>query len=114
MKKLFLVLLFLGLCFTSYAQKEPKVGDELIINETHAYTYVNFPKLNTLIKRGKIGNYKSIFGATVVIDEVITKDDESTYVMLKKKDGSQFFGLKHKVKANYAKAIDAGELSTVK
>ena len=64
-----------------------------------------------MIKRGKVGNYKSVYGETVVVDDVITKDDGSTYVILKKKDGSKFFGIKTSVKANYDKAIKAGELA---
>lgn len=113
MKKLFLALLFLGLCFTSHAQSEPKVGDELIIKAPKAstYNYIKFPKPNILIKRGKVTSYKSVYENSVVIDDVITKDDGSTYVILKKKDGSKFLGLKTMVKANYTKAIAAGELS---
>ena len=113
MKNVILAVLFLGFLSVT-AQNQPKVGDELVVNESHAYTFVKFPKPNILIKRGKVANYKSVHGDTVVIDEVITRKDGSTDVILKKKDGSKFFGLKEKVKANYAKAIDAGELSEVK
>ncbi len=114
MKKLFLAILFLGSCFLLSAQNTPKVGDELIVNAPNGnnYTYVKFPKTNTLIKRGKVGNYKSVYGKTVIVDDVTTKDDGSTYVILKKKDGSKFFGIKTSVKANYNKAIKAGELAT--
>lgn len=114
MKKLFFTLLFCGFCFVLSAQSSPNVGDELVINETQSYRYVKFPKLNILVKRGKVANYKSVYGNTVVVDEVTTNDDGTKCVTLKKKDGSKFFGLKTKVKANYAKAIDAGELSLVK
>jgi hypothetical protein len=114
MKKLFFGLLFLGLCFTMSAQSQPEVGDELIVKESSAYNYVKFPKLNVLTKRGKVANYKSVYGNTVLVDEVITKDDGSTYVILKKKDGSKFFGYLTKVKANYSKSIDAGELASAK
>ena len=114
MKKLFFALLFLGLYFTMNAQNQPKVGDELIIKASQSYNYVKFPKLNVLTKRGKVANYKSVYGSKVVIDEVITKGDGSIYVILKKKDGSKFFGLKTTVKANYFKSIDAGELTFVK
>jgi hypothetical protein len=114
MKKLFFGLLFLGLCFTMSAQSQPEVGDELIIKESSAYNYVKFPKLNILTKRGKIANYKSVYGNNVLVDEVITKDDGSTYVILKKKDGSKFFGYLAKIKANYTKAIEAKEIAKVK
>jgi len=114
MKKLFFSLLFLGFCFTATAQSTPNVGDELVIKEATTYNHVKFPKLNILTKRGKVANYKSVSGNTVVIDEVITKDDGTTYVILKKKDGTKFFGYKRTVKANYTKAIDTGELAIVK
>ena len=113
MKKLFFTLLFLGFYFVTFGQNEPKVGDVLVIESpsSHVYNYVKFPKLNTLIKRGKVGNYKSVKGNVVIVDEVIEGKDGSTYVVLKKKDGSKFFGYLTKVKANYDKSINAGEIS---
>lgn len=112
MKKLIFTFLLLGFCFLVSAQSEPKVGDELIINEPYAQTYnhIKFPKKNILIKRGKLGNYKDVHGNSVVIDKVETDSDGSTYVILKKKDGSKFFGFLSKVKANYNKAIAANEM----
>ncbi|WCO02958.1 hypothetical protein [Psychroserpens ponticola] len=113
MKKLVLTLLFLGVCFYSNAQDQPKIGDELIINEPYAqnFNYINFPKPNILIKRGKLGNYSSVYDNIVIVDKVITKENGKTYVILKKKDGSQFFGFLAKVKANYIASIKAKELS---
>ena len=86
--------------FVVNAQTEPKVGDVLIVKQpsNQYYNHVDFPKLNILVKRGKIASYKSEF------------ESGDTYVVLSKKDGSKFFGLKTKVKANYNKAIEAGEL----
>ena len=113
MKKLFFTLLFLGFYFITFAQSEPKVGDVLIIESpsSHVYNHVKFPKLNTLIKRGKVGNYKSVKGNVVVVDEIIEGKDGSTHVVLKKKDGSKFFGYLTSVKANYDKSIKSGEIS---
>jgi hypothetical protein len=116
MKKLFFTLLFFGFTISMTAQDTPKVGDVLVINEPYAQTFnhVKFPKLNTLTKRGKVANYKSVYGDHVVISEVMTEDDGTTYVILKQKDGSKFFGIKTAVKANYTKAIEAKELSVIK
>lgn len=113
MKKIFFTLLFFGFCFITSAQSEPKVGDELVINaqKGQSYNYIKFPKLNILNKRGKVANYKSVHGDTVVIAEIMTDKDNNTYVVLKKKDGSKFFGLNSTVKANYAKALESGEMS---
>ena len=115
MKSIVYILLVLGFSTTLSAQDQPKVGDELVIEKTNtqSYKYLKFPKLHTLTKRGKVANYKSVYGNNVIIDEVITKADGSTYVVLKKKDGTKFFGYLTKVKANYSKSIDAGELSKV-
>ena len=113
MKKLFFTLLFLGFYFIALGQNEPKVGDVLIIESpsSHAYNYIKFPKLNTLAKRGKVANYKSVKGNVVVIDEIIEGKDGKTHVVLKKKDGTKFFGYLSKVKANYEKSIASGEIS---
>ncbi|MEM5565146.1 hypothetical protein WNY78_08520 [Psychroserpens sp. AS72] len=116
MKKLIFTLFFLGCFSISFSQDLPKVGDVLKINEPYAQTfnYVFFPKTNILKKRGKISGYKSVYGDTVVITEVNTNKNGDTYVVLKKKDNSKFFGYLTDVKANYAKSIDAGELSLAK
>lgn len=52
-----------------------------------------------------------MYGDTVVIKEVFTNDDGTVYVILKKKDGSKFFSYLSKVKANYAKALEAKEMA---
>jgi len=116
MKKLLFILLFFGYTIISSAQTTPNVGDELVIQQTNtsSFNYVKFPKENILIKRGKIGNYKNVFGNHVIVDEVITKEDGSTYVMFKKKDGTKFFGFLSTVKANYSKALEAKEIMKVK
>ena len=116
MKKLLFTLLFFGFCFLSSAQKDPQIGDTFIINEpnAHSFKYVKFPKPNILIKRGTVNRYKSVYGDTVVIDDIVTKEDGSVYVTLKKKDGSQFFGYLNSVKANYTKALEAKEIAMVK
>jgi hypothetical protein len=113
MKKLLFTLLFLGICFFTNAQSQPEVGDELKINEPYAqnFNHIRFPKPNILIKRGKLANYSSVYDNVVVIDKVISKKNGETYVILKKKDGSKFFGYLSKVKANYNTAIDANELT---
>ena len=99
MKTLFFTALFLVFCFLSSAQTQPKVGDELKINEPYAQSFhhVFFPKPNILIKRGKVATYNSVYGTLVVIDDIITKDDGTTYVILKKKDGSKFWRILIKI-----------------
>lgn len=114
MKKLIVLALFFGCFNLTFAQTQPNVGDELTIKAPSAQTYshIDFPKLNTLVKRGSLANYKSVYDNTVVIDEVITNTDGTVDVILKRKDGTKFFGFLTKVKANYAKAIEAKEMVT--
>lgn len=116
MKKIFFTLLFLGLCFSATSQNEPKVGDNLIIKapNTTNYTYLKFPRLNILMKRGIATNYDKVTNVHVIVDKVITKNNGITYVILKKKDGTNFFRSITKVKANYAKALEAGEIAITK
>jgi hypothetical protein len=116
MKKLLFTLLFSGICFLSNANNQPKVGDELVINEPIAqtYNYIKFPKPNILIKRGTVTGYKSVSKNLVVIKEVMTKDNGDHFVVLEKKDGTKFFGFLSHVKANYTKALKAQEIEIIK
>nr|WP_321234123.1 hypothetical protein [uncultured Psychroserpens sp.] len=115
MKKRLLIALFIAICTISYSQEQPKVGDVLEINKPYAQTFnhINFPKANILIKRGKVANYNSIYGNQVVISEIKTKNDGTTYVVLKKNDGTKFFGYLNEVKANYNKSLQSGELTII-
>ncbi|MFK7834393.1 MAG: hypothetical protein AB8B52_14050 [Winogradskyella sp.] len=116
MKNVFFILLFFGCSLSMHAQDAPEVGDVLVINETNTgnFRYVKFPKLNILIKRGQLGNYKSVYNTEVIVEDVITNEDGSTDVSLKQKNGAKFFGYLTTVKANYTKALDAKELAMVK
>ena len=94
-------------------QNVPAVGDILVINATSNtnYNYIDLPKLNVIVKKGGIANYKSVHGNHVVVTDVKTKDDGDVHVVLEKKDNTTFFGITKQVKANYNKAISSGELS---
>ena len=63
MKNIFLLALFFGCLNLIFAQNSPKVGDELKIKapSSQTYNHIDFPKLNTLVKRGSLPNYKSIY-----------------------------------------------------
>lgn len=116
MKNIFFTLLFLGFTILTGAQNTPIVGDAMLINAPNSqnYSYIKFPKPNILIKRGVVSRYKSVYGNAVVIEEVVTKDNGTIYVNLRKKDGSKFFGYLTKVQANYSKAIEAKEIAVLK
>ncbi|WP_223550466.1 hypothetical protein [Aestuariivivens sp. NBU2969] len=115
MNRLILTIIFLA-SLTINAQDKPKVGDKLTINAPigQSYNHIAFPKKNFIAKRGKVANYKSLYGNAVVIKELITNKKGDTYVILEKQDGKKFFGFLTKVKANYKAAVESGELSTIK
>ncbi|MEQ3663529.1 MULTISPECIES: hypothetical protein [unclassified Olleya] len=114
MKKAVLTLVFLSVCFISFAQSQPKVGDVLEVKAPKGehYNHIDFPRLNILVKRGKLASYKPVINTIVLIDDVVAKENK-TYVVLKKKDGTKFFGLQTTVEADYQKALDSGELTKV-
>ncbi|TGV01021.1 hypothetical protein [Flavivirga rizhaonensis] len=116
MRNLIFAMLLLCFCFFANAQDIPKIGDELVINTPHSasYNHIDFPRLNFLVKKGKLANYKNVYGNKVIIKDVINEDNGITYVILEKKNGKKFFGFLSDVKANYNKSIESGELSTIK
>ena len=118
MKKiiLFVGLLFSGLGFALNGQTQddlPKIGDILIINEPtgQAYDHIKFPKLNIIVKRGGIANYKSVYGETVIVKNVMTKENGKVFVQLESQNGKKFFGFLKTVNADYNNAIASGEMS---
>ncbi|MDD7885635.1 hypothetical protein [Flavivirga sp. 57AJ16] len=115
MKSLTITIFFLGLCLLTNAQDKPEIGDELVINPPNgvSYNHIDFPKLNFLVKRGKLANYKNVYGTKVIIKDIEDKGDGHIYVILKKKHGGKFFGFLNEVEANYNKSIESEELSVV-
>ncbi|MDO6595601.1 hypothetical protein Q4512_01670 [Oceanihabitans sp. 2_MG-2023] len=112
MKKLLCTISFICVFFISFANNQPKVGDTLIVKAPSGkfYNHISFPQLNILVKRGKLASYSSVIHNKVLVDEVITKDNNKTYVVLKKENGTKFFGFLTSVKASYEAAIASGEL----
>lgn len=94
-------------------QNEPKVGDILIIkkNKGETYNYIDFPRLNFLVKRGSLASYKSVYNLEVVVTEVLENKYGRIDVKLERVDGKKFFKHKKWVTANYEKALSSGELN---
>jgi len=116
MKNFIFTLVFSVFTFISFGQNTPKVGDQLVVKSPKAesYKYVDFPKLNILVKRGQLASYNAVIDQVVVVDQVIELNYNTTTVVLKMKDESKFFNLYKTVKANYNKAIESGELVVLK
>ena len=120
MKKIcFVLLLAFGVAFANDSnllnnnQNDPIVGDILVIKATSNtnYNHIDFPKLNVIVKKGGLANYKSVHGNHVVVTDVKIKNDGNVYVTLEKKDKTKFFGFVKQVNADYHKSISSGELS---
>lgn len=120
MRKLCLLMFFVfGLSFAnnnpSTNQNDPKVGDVLVINSTSNsnYNHIDFPRLNTIAKRGKVANYKSVHGKRVVVKDVINNGNGTTRIVIENEDGAKFFGFLSQVEADYNKSLASGELLKV-
>tara|TARA_R110002049_G_scaffold117704_6_gene271334 strand:- start:3116 stop:3487 length:372 start_codon:yes stop_codon:yes gene_type:complete len=122
MKKLIYLLFFVSCIsfatthsITDSFNNDPSVGDVLKINtpKSVSFKYIDFPKLNFIVKRGGIANYKSVYGELVIVKKVIDKNDD-IHVVLERKDGKKFFGYLKQVTANYTESIKAGEIVKVK
>ena len=78
-------------------------------SENFQYSDIKFPRANFIIKSGGRPDYSRLQGVEVVVSQVKKKDNSST-VILKRRDGKKFFGSFSEIKANYKEAIASGEL----
>lgn len=119
MKK-FSLNIVLILCFGIFYGQEQNhaitTGDILLINEPSggSYNHIKFPKRNSIIKRGAIANFNSLVGKKVVVDKIISADEGTRKVFLKRQDGQKFFRFFPKVTCSIEKAIVSGELTLLK
>jgi hypothetical protein len=111
------MFLIVGLSFANNTPlknfNDPQIGDVIIINQTNAngYKYIFFPKLNFIVKKGGIGNYNLVEHTHAIIKKVEKNENGDIFVILKRKNDKKFFGSVKSVKANYTKALNAGEIS---
>ncbi|MFV9550895.1 hypothetical protein [Algibacter sp. PT7-4] len=117
---LFTIILVFGVLFanantkTTYNNTNPKVGDVLKIKtpKTVAFKHIDFPRLNFIVKRGGVANYKSVYNELVIVKKVIDKNGD-IHVVLERKDGKKFFNYLKQVTANYTESLESGEMVTV-
>ena len=90
----------------------PEIGDRLLIQspENTTYTAVNMPKLNFVVKKGGVANYKSVQNTLVEVVKISQNKEGENIVTLQRVDGAKILGLKKSVSANYDKALQLGEL----
>jgi len=90
----------------------PEVGDRLLIQspENTTYTAVNMPKLNFVVKKGGVANYKSVQNTLVEVVRISQNKKGENIVRLQRVDGTKILGLKKSISANYDQALQLGEL----
>lgn len=92
-----------------------KKGTVLTLGTTTAsgYQHIDFPRKNVIMKRGAIANFNNLEGRKVVVEDVRTENG-TTEVVLKRKDGLNFFRFWPSAQASLDKAIASGELKLPK
>tara|TARA_R110002051_G_scaffold234092_2_gene295710 strand:+ start:251 stop:577 length:327 start_codon:yes stop_codon:yes gene_type:complete len=92
-----------------------EVGTILSISEpvSDTYKHIDFPRKNTIIKRGAIADFNGLKGLKVVVDAVETTKNGETLIRLKRNDGKNFFRFYPKVSANFQEALNSGEIQLV-
>ena len=116
--KLFSIVFFMICGLVSYQvnatniDTNPEIGDRLLIQspENTTYTAVNMPKLNFVVKKGGVANYKSVQNTLVEVVKISQNKEGENIVTLQRVDGAKILGLKKSVSANYDKALQLGEL----
>ncbi len=90
----------------------PEIGDRLLIQspENTTYTALNMPKLNFVVKKGGVANYKSVQNTLVEVVKISKNKKGESVVTLQRVDGAKILGLKKSVSANYDQALQIGEL----
>lgn len=110
---LFMVLLL------SIGILQAQANENLVVNGTvltlsapsgSRYQHIDFPRRNMIIKRGAIADFNNLIGKKLVVDNLTTKSDGTLEVILKRKDGLNFFRFFTTVKADFNNAVANGEL----
>lgn len=114
MKKLLCIAIFAlsGVVLAQDNLKTVEVGDVLVLSEPakETYKHIDFPRKNTIMKRGAIADFKNLVGKRVIVSEISTLADGTKQVVLKREDGQDFFRFYPSVKGDLDKALAAGEL----
>ena len=114
MRKTTIVIAFLLSIGMLQAQENPDViekGTVLTLGKvaTSSYQHIDFPRKNIIIKRGAIANFNNLEGRKVVVEEVSSLNGKTT-VILKRKDGRNFFRFWPTVSSDIEMALLKGEL----
>jgi len=117
MKKIIAVLTVFCSISMAQATNNPiyddiEVGSELVIGvpSANSYEHIKVPRMNFIIKKGGIPNYKTLFESKVVVSDMKEMPDGRKVVHLKRKNGKRFFNSHSYIKAELKEAITSEEL----
>lgn len=101
---------FLG--FSQNLTEQIKVGDTFKIAslDSNDYEAIQFPKANTIIKKGGIYSYDNIKNEIVEITNLKTTDEGKTIATIKRISKGMFFNSHKYLKVDIEMAIEKGEL----
>jgi hypothetical protein len=90
-------------------------GDILTVGSPSGSTYqhIDFPRKNIIIKRGAIADFNNLLEIKVIVEHMAANKDGSTEVVLKRKDGHNFFRFYPFITANLDKALEKAELKVL-
>ncbi|MGB5498726.1 MAG: hypothetical protein WBM77_07330 [Maribacter sp.] len=114
MKKAVLFIVYICMTISLIAQENFDIvekGTVLTLGQVSAssYQHIDFPRKNIIIKKGAIANFYNLQGRKVIVEEVSTLNGKTT-VILKRKDGRNFFRFWPTVTSDIKKALEKGEL----
>jgi hypothetical protein len=114
MKKAVLFIVYICMTISLIAQENFDIvekGTVLTLGQVSAssYQHIDFPRKNIIIKKGAIANFYNLQGRKVIVEEVSTLKGKTT-VILKRKDGRNFFRFWPTVTSDIKKALAKGEL----
>jgi hypothetical protein len=89
-----------------------EVGTVLMIGRpsSNLYEHIEVPRMNFIIKKGGIPNYKTLFESKVIITKMKEMPDGSKEVYLKRQNGKRFFNSHSYIKAKLNQALESEEL----
>ena len=108
----FLGITLLQASTTTNELDDLEVGSVLMIGSPSAnlYEHIEVPRMNFIIKKGGIPNYKTLFQSKVIVSKMKVMPDGSKVVHLKRQNGKRFFNSHSYIKAKLKEAIDTEEL----
>jgi len=115
MRKSLFILVFLSAIGISNAQEInplPTKGEIVRLGKPSGtrYQHIGFLRKNIIIKRGAIANFSHLVGKRLIVESISQNEDGSSKVILRRKDGLNFFRFYPTIEASFEQALEKNEL----